>query len=207
MKRKIDVLLHILIILTTLWAVVMYFIGEPDVLGSHDVECFKYFTTDSNILAAIGSVIYLAALKKDKVPQWVTVFKFVGTVAASITLLTVFFFLVPMSVVRTGHFASVPLFFKGNVFVLHFSTPVLAIIAALFLEKDEKITKKQAALGLLPPAVYGLVYFAMVVVLKVWRDWYGFTFGGKLWLVPIVVTVMLLFCYGLSMAERAIKNS
>lgn len=210
-KKKWDILLHILIILTTFWAVVMYFIGEPDILGSHDVQCFKYFTTDSNILAALGSVVYLWALaRKDrdaKVPQWVTVFKFVGTVAASITLLTVCFFLVPMAVIRSGRFTSVPLFFKGNVFVLHFSTPVLAIIASLFLEKEEKVTKKEAALGVVPPILYGLVYLLMVVVLKVWTDWYGFTFGGKLWLVPLVMAVMFLFSYGLSMAQRAIKNS
>lgn len=206
MKKKLDILVHILIVVTTVWAVVMYFVGEPDLLGSHGVQCFKYFTTDSNILAALGSAVYLCYIVRGKrAPQAVTVFKFVGTVAASITLLTVVFFLVPVAAIKSGNLNSLPLFFKGNVFVLHLSTPVLAILATTLLEKEEKISRKEALLGIMPVLVYGIVYMTMVV-LEVWTDWYGFTFGGRLWLIPIVLPVMLLFCYGVSAVECRIKE-
>lgn len=211
-RDTLDLLLNAAIVLTTGWAVLMYFIGEPDILGSHDVQCFKYFTTDSNILAAIGSLAYLVfrfATRHDperRPPQWLAVFKFVGTVAASITLLTVVFFLAPMGAVRGKGLTTVLLFFTGNVFVLHLSTPVLAIVSTLLLEKDVPITRRQALLGTLPTMVYGIVYLVMVVVLKVWNDWYGFTFGGQYQFVPVVMIVMFLFSLALSMGERSIKN-
>lgn len=206
-KYTADVFLNILILLSTGWAVLMYFIGEPDILGSHDVACFKYFTTDSNILAAIGSLVWLICRMSGRPsPRWVTVFKFVGTVAASVTLLTVVFFLAPMAAIRGKGLATAALFFTGNVFVLHFSTPVLAIISTLLLERDEQITRTQSMLGVLPTLVYGVVYLIMVVT-NVWNDWYGFTFGGRYGLIPLVFGVMLAFCLGLSLIERRIKCS
>lgn len=212
-RVQLDRFVNFVIVLSTSWAVLMYFIGEPDILGSHDVQCFKYFTTDSNILAALGSLIYLLyslsgqETSKRPVPQWVSVFKFVGTVAATITLLTVVFFLVPMGILRSKGFGSIPLFFKGNVFVLHLSTPVLAIISTLLLETDDTITKKQALWGVAPSAVYGLVYLVMVVFVKRWNDWYGFTFGGKYQYIPVVMLVMFLFCLGISLTECRLKKA
>lgn len=208
---RVDLLLNLLIVTSTLWAVVYYFYSGPDILGSVGAQCFKYFTTDSNVLALLSSLLYLVfrfTKKKDpeaRIPQWLTVFKFVSTVAVSITLLTVVFFLAPMGAMRGNGWTTVMRFFTGNVLVLHLTTPVLAIISTLFLEK-ETITRAQALLGVLPSTVYGAVYLLMVVVLKRWNDWYGFTFGGRLYLVPVVAVVMLLFAAVLSLAERRIKN-
>ena len=212
-KRAIDLVMNVLIVLTTAWAVLMYFIGEPDILGSHDIQCFKYFTTDSNILAALGSLFYLSFrfLHRDDPsrtpPHWLALFKFIGTVAASITLLTVVFFLAPMGAIRGKGLHTVLLFFSGNVFVLHLSTPVLSILSTLFLEKDPPLTRKQALWGTLPTTVYALVYLTMVVLLKQWDDWYGFTFGGQYQFVPVVMIVMFLFSLGLSLAERRIRGA
>lgn len=209
---RADLVLNLLIVLSTVWAVLVYFTGEPDILGSHDVQCFKYFTTDSNILAALGSLLLLLfriVNRKNpgkRVPAWLAVFKFVGTVAASITLLTVVFFLAPMGAVRGKGLATVLLFFKGNVFALHLSTPVLSIVSTLFLEKDPPITRRQALWGVVPSFVYAAVYLTMVVILKAWKDWYGFTFGGRYELVPAVISVMLLFSLGVSLAACKIRS-
>lgn len=211
-KKNYDFILNIMIVLTTFWAVLMYFIGPPDILGSHDIQCFKYFTTDSNILAAAGSFLYLIYSMKDsknpgdKIPKWVTILKFVGTVAASITLLTVVCFLAPVAGFRGKGLQTVLLFFKGNVLVLHLTTPVLSIISTLFLERKEKITAKEAAFGMLPTVIYSFVYLFMVVIIQQWDDWYGFTFGGRYALVPIVMLIMFSFSFGLSQIERKIKN-
>lgn len=211
-RGRLDLLMNLVIVLTTAWAVLEYFIGEPDILGSHDVQCFKYFTTDSNILAALGSMAYLIdrfahrGAASHETPKWLAVFKFVGTVAASITLLTVLFFLAPMGAVKGKGFATVLLFFTGNVFVLHLSTPVLAIVSTLLLEKTPPITRRQAVWGMTPTAVYGVVYLTMVVLLKRWDDWYGFTFGGRYALVPVVMAVMLLFSLGVAMVERRVRR-
>lgn len=206
-RDRLDLLLNLVIVVTTAWAVAMYFFGEPDILGSHDVQCFKYFTTDSNILAAIGSALYLCYRSKGRhIPGWLTGFKFVGTVAASITLLTVVFFLIPVSMAKAGHAINIWPFFAGNVFVLHLSTPVLSIISTLFVEREAPVSRGQALCGVLPSMIYGAVYLVMVVFLKVWVDWYGFTFGGRYQFIPVVMIVMLVFTLALSFAQRAIRN-
>lgn len=212
-KGKCDIMINILIVLTTFWAVLMYFIGPPDILGSHDIQCFKYFTTDSNILAAAGSLVYLIYCMNNKgkseakIPKWIIILKFTGTVAASITLLTVVFFLAPVAGFRGKGLQTVLLFFKGNVLVLHLTTPVLSILSTLFFEKHEQLSRKEAAFGMLPTVIYSFVYLFMVVIIKQWNDWYGFTFGGRYALVPVVMLVMFSFSFGLSQIERKIKNA
>lgn len=120
-RHRVDLFLNLVIVLTTAGAVLSYFIGGPDVLGSQGVMCFRYFTTDSNILAAVASLLWLIfRLSGRKVPAW----------------------------------------------------------------------------GVVPTAVYGVVYLVMVVFVKRWTDWYGFTFGGKNEVIPSVMAVMLAFAWG-----------
>ncbi|MCQ2530391.1 MAG: hypothetical protein MJ086_03965 [Lachnospiraceae bacterium] len=202
-----DVIINIVIVASTVLAIVLYFFSGPDNLGSQGVDCFKYFTTDSNVVAFVASLLYIIFRLKGNVPKWVRVFKFVGTVAVTLTFLTVVFFLVPTSAIFGGGGLRVALFFfKGNVFVLHFSTPVLSIISTCFLEKDFPITKKQALWGLVPTAVYAAVYAIMVIVVKRWYDWYGFTFGGRFELAPVAIIGMLLVTLAIALVERLIRN-
>lgn len=211
-KNIIDIVLNFIIVITTIIAVGMYFNGVPDILGSTGVQCFKYFTTDSNVIACLGSLIYLFFLFKEKkkpnyiMPNWVNIFKFATTVAASITLFTVLFFLAPYGAIRGNGLATYYLFFKGNVFVLHFSTPLLAIISTMFLEKNRIVTFKQSLWGVIPTVIYSFVYLTMVVFVEKWTDWYGFTFGGNYKIIPIVMIVMYLFTFAFSSIEWKIKN-
>lgn len=206
-RDRVDLVLNLLIVLTTAGAVLSYFIGGPDVLGSQGIMCFRYFTTDSNILAAIASLLYLSfRLSGRPVPAWVTVLKFTGTVAVSITFLVVVFFLAPMGAVNGNGFQTVVMFFSGAVFVLHFTTPVLSFISAVLLENEPALSRRQAAWGVVPTVVYAAVYLYMVVFAERWTDWYGFTFGGHYEVIPAVIAVMLAFSLGLSFSERRIRN-
>lgn len=206
-KNIVDLIINIVIVVSTIAAIVFYFFSGPDSLGSSGVQCFRYFTTDSNILAAVASLLYIIfRLSNRSIPKWLNVLKFMGTVAVTITFLTVVFFLVPMALLRGGGINVALMFFAGNVFVLHFSTPVLSIISELFLEKDNPITFPQALWGLLPTAVYAVVYLIMVVFVKYWIDWYGFTFGGRFELAPVSIAAMLLFTLGILSVERLIRN-
>ena len=67
------------------------------------------------------------------------------------------------------------------------------------------MSRREALLGVIPVAIYSVVYLVMVVFLQHWNDWYGFTFGGRYGLVPVVIIVMGLFAYGVSAAIRAVK--
>ncbi len=100
-----DIIINIVIVISTVLATVLYFFGGPDNLGSQGVDCFKYFTTDSNIVAAVASLLYI-----------------------------------------------------------------------------------------------------MVIVVKRWNDWYGFTFGGRFGLAPVAIVGMLLITLAIAMVERWIRN-
>lgn len=204
-KNKTEIFLHILIVISTAAAVAAYFGGAVDALGSTGAQCFKYFTTDSNVLALIASALCIAYSKTDKKPQWLNVFRFAATVAVTITLLTVLFFLVPAALLRSKNPAVVLKFFSGNVLVLHLTTPLLSIIA-LMLGKEDKITKKQALWALLPVMIYSFVYLINVVFLHIWTDWYGFTFGGKYAFVPLVMLCMYAFTAAVAMLEYRLKE-
>lgn len=207
MKEKIrnisDLVLNLAIIATTAAAIGQYFVGGPDALGSSRTGCFRYFTTDSNVLAVLASLTMLPLCIRRirhpemEIPRWLLIFKYTATVSVTITLLTVVFFLAPTAAFRGG-IASYFRFFEGNTFVLHFSTPVLAILAFCLLEKRRKMTFRESLWTLIPTVVYSLVYAAAVIFMKVWTDWYGFTFGGKLYMAPVSGIVMYLVTLGVA---------
>ena len=209
--RLIDLLFNIVIFLTTAWAVVFYFYSDPDILGSTRTACFRYFTTDSNVLeaaaAAVVCVFRVLQLKDPdrKMPLWVTVLRFTGTAAVALTLLTVVFFLAPVSCISSG-IGTVPFYFAGNVFVLHLSTPVLAIVSLILFDREGEITRRRSLWGLVPTVVYSVVYLVLVVFVKVWYDWYGFTFGGKLYLAPVSMIVMYAVTWGIAWVLRKLRK-
>ena len=198
-----DLILNLAIIVTTVAAIGQYFAGGPDALGSSRTGCFRYFTTDSNVLAVLASLTLLPIcikrirMPETEIPRWLLIFKYTATVSVTITLLTVVFFLAPTAAARGG-IAGYFRFFEGNTFVLHFSTPALAILAFCLLEKNRKMTFRESLWTLIPTVVYSLVYAAAVIFMKVWTDWYGFTFGGKLYLAPVSGIVMYLVTLGVA---------
>lgn len=201
MRHKTEKIIHWIIIITTLWAVGDSVFGIPDVPNSGGAASFKYFTTDSNILACIASVLCTAYDTGDKRPHAVTVFRFACTAAVSITLLTVVLFLAPTAALKEGNFYPALSFFKGNVFVLHFSTPVLSVIALLLSGDGTRLKRAESLWALLPVMIYSLVYLFMVVIVRAWNDWYGFTFGGNFALAPVVLLVMYSFTAMLALLE------
>ena len=58
---------------------------------------FRYFTTLSNVLCAIASLIVVICELCGALPFWVLLLKYVGTAAVTVTMLTVFLFLGPTS--------------------------------------------------------------------------------------------------------------
>lgn len=208
----IDFILNLLIVLSTVWAVRYYYIGGPDALGSVGNSCLKYFTTDSNILVGIAALVMLVFnirrfVNPDAVmPKWVSVFKYAGTSAVALTFLTVVFFLGPVFAAQSG-ISGYLLMFKGNVFVLHLTTPLLAIISLLFFERDNSFGLGDCFVACLPSYIYSVVYFTMVVCLKLWNDFYSFTLGGKAFMIPIALIVMYLFTFAISALLKKLRRN
>lgn len=212
MKKKTliaSLILNGLIVVSTVLAVGCYFFGRKDVLGSSGSGCLRYFTTDSNILVAIASLVLifcelpLLRCPEKTLPKWALLFKFVGTVSVTITLLTVVLFLAPVSAMKEG-WKMIGFYFEGNIFALHLSTPLLAIFSLLLTENEIEtgvsLRFRDTLWALAPTVVYSLVYAYMVIFDGRWTDWYGFTFGGYYAVAPISMLVM----YGVTLVISAV---
>lgn len=53
-------------------------------------------------------------------------------------------------------------------------------------------------------ALYSIVYLICVIGRKIWEDFYGFTFGGRRWAVPIVAIVMYFAAFLISLGLWAL---
>lgn len=166
-------------------SVIRFFVsrGEGNMAVS-GTRAFRFFTVDSNILAALSSVCLiifcLGSLRRNgqPVPVRTAVFKFVGTSAITLTLMTVLLFLGP----TMGY----GMMFVGSSLYMHLINPLLCIFTFVLVEKGPEIPKKYLPLWVLPMLVYGAVYIAMAVASNRWPDFYGFNRGG-LWYISLPV--------------------
>ena len=155
---------------------------------------FKAFTMDSNIICAcfagIVAVCNICSLIKNKVifPHAVSVLQFVGTVLVSLTLLVVLSFLVPSWIILGKN--PMILLSTGDLFFFHLLNPILAIISFVFLSPKHRLAYSGIWYSLVPIALYAAVYASMIFVFKAWEDFYGFTFGGHLWMGGIAVIIL-----------------
>lgn len=153
--------------------------GNMTVAGS---RCFRYFTNDSNILAGLASLAVIPFLWKGRVPAWAAILKFTGTVAVTVTLLTVLLFLGP-----TQGYARM---YAGVCLPLHLICPLLSILTLCLPESREPLPKSAGFFGALPVLVYGALYAVLVLITRTWEDFYGFARGG-LWYVSLIVMYLL----------------
>ena len=186
---------------------------DSDLLEAGGWVSFRYFTMLSNILAAIAAALVAAfdakALISDeeKLPRWALILKYAGTVAVTLTFVTVVVFLGPMvEAMGHGYFK----LFQNENFFLHFLSPILAIISFVCFEQIENFKFTETLYGVIPTVLYSFAYLPMVVIGKEnggWPDFYMLTFGGHMWVAPISLIVMYGATFGLAVAERAIQKA
>ncbi|MBQ9890613.1 MAG: hypothetical protein IJM39_04310 [Firmicutes bacterium] len=157
---------------------------------------FRYFTVLSNLLCAAASAAVVIARIAGALPAWVSILKYVGTCAVTVTLLTVFLFLAP----SLGSFKDL---LQAQDFLLHCLCPVLAIVSYVFFDQI-KMSFGFVLLGTLPVLLYGIYYLYRVVYApqeKRWEDFYTFNRGGK-W--PIAFAAMVLAAFVISVVLWAV---
>lgn len=188
-------------------------VRDTKLLDSGGWVSFRYFTMLSNVLAAIASIIVAGFDVKNIVsdehtfPRWVLLLKYAGTVAVTLTFVTVVVFLSPMvEAMGYGYFS----LFRNENFFLHFLSPVLAIVSFICFERIENFKFIETLYGVIPTVLYSFVYLPMVVIGQEkggWPDFYMLTFGGRMWVAPISLIVMYGATFGLAVTERAIQKA
>ena len=137
----------------------------------------RFFTTLSNLLCAAASLAVVLAQRQGRLPFGIWLWKYIGTSAVTVTLLTVIVFLGPT--------AGYKILLKGWGLFLHLIGPLLAVFSFCFLERSFPLPFGASLLGLLPVLLYGAYYLHKVVLCPEtnrWEDFYGFNKNGK-WLV------------------------
>lgn len=135
-------------------------------------ENYRYFTVLSNLFCALTALVLMACELFGIMPPWAVALKYMGTVAVTVTFLTVFLYLLPATRSLAGLLNTWP------EIIMHLITPVLAIVSFLCFEK-KGLSGWVVPLGLLPVLLYGWLYLDRVVATKAWPDIYGFNKDGK----------------------------
>lgn len=157
--------------------------GKPDLKSG--LGALKYFTVLSNLFCAVGALLLaIALIGGGEVPRWVWLWKYVGTAAVTVTLITVLVFLGPSIGYKQ--------LLSGRDLFLHLIGPLLAIVSFCFCERLYPLLFPLALAGLVPVILYGTLYLYKVVLCpeeKRWEDFYGYNKSGK-W--PLSFAAMVL---------------
>ncbi len=199
------VAVNALIVIFTAYGMSRFFtVGGDGNMAVMNTRCFQFFTVDSNLLAALASLVLLIGqirlLRTGKpLPAAFLALKHVGSTAVGVTFFTVFCFLGSLYGYRS--------MVAGVNLYMHLITPLLAMGGYILLEKQPKLRFRSVFLGLLPTIVYGGVYMVLVVFQKRWVDFYGFNIGGH-WRLSIVLMLAATFLISLGLwaLRRAAGN-
>ena len=166
--------LDLAIFLCTAWAYIGCFHDEEGWRLQRGLSVLRYFTIQSNLLCGLAALAAAISLLAGGVPHWIWLWKYIGTAAVTVTLLTVLFFLGPA--VGYGKLLS------GRDLYLHLIGPLLAIVSFCFCERFYPLSFPLALTGLIPVILFGTLYLYKVVLCpeeKRWEDFYGYNKNGK----------------------------
>ncbi len=208
-QATVSLIINFLIAAVTTGIIISYFFTESTFIKS-TTEIFRFFTTDSNILAAVAAVVVMIfdikiiRGKTEKIPQAAIFFKFAGTACLMITFLTSLFYLVPMY--------GFSFIFGGTFFHMHMTAPLMSLFSLCLFEKSDRLSFIKSHLAYVPMAAYAAVYFVMVNVIGEanggWRDLYSFGENGIVFITiaiiaeDIIVVNLLRIAYNLGIKKQ-----
>ena len=206
-KRRILTVINLFLFISTLIVTILGILhgaGEGQ-LGENmrGAGWLKAFTNLSNMLMGFCALVFLVTAKNGKNPKWAVRLYFAGVCAVGLTFVVVIFFLAPMFAITGKGFFTM---YSGSLLFFHFLNPILAVIAMMFLIKKPVLGTKEKLLGLIPTVLYSFLYAYKVVISKEWDDFYNFTLGGKMWMVPVAMLVLYSVTYAIGSLMASVHN-
>lgn len=206
LRNAVSLVMNAAVFLMVLCALIWFFLPDgTDGVGNMThggAAVFRYFTVDSNVLAALACLLMIPYNIKsirrgeDAIPAWALTLKLIGTVAVMLTFAVVMLYFIPLVGFGAG-------LLSGANLPLHLLCPLLAMLSFCFLERGLFVTKTRLLLGIVPSVLYGTVYLINVIFLETWEDFYFFNVGGFWYLTYLVFPALT---YLLALAIRAIHN-
>lgn len=120
---------------------------------------FQYYTVLSNFLVIPASIFYcifglrMLSGKTDEMPHFVTLLRFVANVGVGVTFIVVLTVLMPAE-----KSDPLELLFSRSMLYHHLLCPVLSILSFVFLEKQGRISPKEALVPTGLTIVYGVLF-------------------------------------------------
>ena len=203
MRYISGIVLCSLVIIYTLLALILnlinYYAHKDPEAGAGTL---RMFTTISNLIAAFAATMCLPfqidGLRRDryKLPPWVVVVMYVGTVGVFLTFFTALTLI-------SAYQGFVKTMFNDSNLYLHTICPISISLLFLLVISDVKIKFIHTIIAMIPVLAYMLLYYIMVFVTKEWRDhYYTNTF------IPWQISLVLLLgvAFGICQLVRLIHN-
>lgn len=190
----------------TFAAVIMGILEAPTALTPErgGTIVFHLFTVNSNLLSGVGAFLMLPYAvegiqkKQFRVPKWIMVLQYSGTVCVILTLIFAMLLILPIN----GKSAVI-----GMNLWLHVVCPLMAIVLFCSTETDKAFGCRDTLIALLPFLCYMTVYAYMVFFrgdsAGGWRDIYRMGEYIPFWLAA---PLMLLITWGIALGYRYLHN-
>ena len=163
---------------------------------------FRMFTTLSNVIAAFAASLCLPfqidGLRRDryKLPSWIVMVMYIGAVGVFLT----FVFAISLISFTQGFVKA--MFSDSNIF-MHTISPILITVLFVLVVSDHKIKFSYSLISVIPVAIYMVIYFIMVFVLKIWKDHY---YTDKYIPWPFSLLLVVSVCFGVCQLLRVLHN-
>lgn len=200
----LNILIFIMVTLGTIFMFIGFkFMSNDQVLSVSGIGFLRYYTVDSNILVGFASLMLIICeclilnKKINEIPKFVYIFKYISTVAVSLTFLVTLFYLAPMYGDKFLY-----LYQNSNLF-FHLLVPLLSFISFTCFEKVE-LDFKYTFAGISTMIAYGLYYLINILIhqengkVSMEYDLYGFVKYG-ISFIFIVFPLMLIVTYIISL--------
>ena len=207
-RMKISIASNIFVAVMTAVAFVMMTFGwgsENSLFSLSGVQNLKFFTVLSNLFSGVVSAVFAAMLigRRGVAPYALYVLKLAATVAVAVTFFTVVILFMVI-------FGLGGMFYGAN-FWFHLVLPLVSIIEFCLLDTGVRLRLSATFAGLVPVVLYGIAYFANILINGVgeWpntNDWYGFLSFGGLESAPIVSVMMLVATWLIALVIWAINR-
>ncbi len=182
--KKGRLIYNIIMVVFVLYAwLIMFFNTEEGMLTAKGLVNLKFYTTLSNIFAAVVAGGWIADHVKKKDSPALSVWKLMAASAVGVTFLVVLGFLGPLYGFGT--------MYVGSNFFLHLVVPVMAM-AEFVIFHERKLGVKENLLVIFPPLVYGTVYVINTLINGIaGNDIYGFLRWGY----PAGLLIFAVICF------------
>ena len=159
-NRKIPLILNSILVILCIIGIFFTF--------KENIFIFEYYTEDSNILAGIGSLLFVIySIRNKEIPMWLVMLRYISVCCLVVTFIVVVFVLIPT--MSNSYLEGVRhLLLSGSMLFHHFLCPVISFLSFVLFEKDERLNKKKYIYyPFIPTLIYGFILITLNILRKV----------------------------------------